>query len=927
MRGTLVAVDLETTGLDPLRDSVIEIGAVRIENGTITEEYSTLINPGIAIPGQVTNLTGISNEQVSGAPRIESVIPALRDFVGSVPVIAHNIMFDITVLNRYGILKDNLRLDTYDLAATLLPSAARYNLTSLTLESGIALEHAHRALDDARATALLYWHLWQRALTLPYSTLREIDQATGDLAWDARPFFVAVAQDLINSATTDQPAGSRLFAPFTAAKPFPTPERTAPIATETVTNIFTEQGTLAQGLPSYEQREQQGQMAEHVTRAFNEARHMMIEAGTGTGKSLAYLVPAILWAVENNQRIVISTNTIALQDQLIHNEIPLLKALLAVDFEVAAVKGRSNYLCPRRLNTLQRRKPTNIDELRTYAKVLVWLLESQTGDKNELNLRGNAEHTAWQRMSAEDESCTIDQCHAAMNGVCPFYKARKTAESAHLLIVNHALLISDVLNDENVLPDYRYLIIDEAHQLEEAITRGISSRLDESMLARRLSDLGNARRGLMGDLLSSVSQHAPQKDADKLARFIETISAATSAMGVHIEALFKAVQGMLLDIQHIRASDFGTTVRITAQHRGKSSFAHVQAVWATLNEFFEVVGAALARLTASMHKLEQYNIPELNDLISSTSTAARYLADMRAQLNAFLVQPDENTIYWISVGQHVERPAFHTAPVHIGSLMEQYIWGRKDAVVLTSATLRTNGEFNFIRDRLYAEDVETIELGSPFNYRESTLVYVPDDFPEPNEKEEYQLAIERGIIELATALDGRVMALFTSYSQLKQTAHAIAPRLELGNIAVYDQSDGSSRQMLLDGFKSTQKAVLLGTKSFWEGVDIPGDSLSALIITRLPFAVPLDPIFAARSETYQDSFQDYAVPDAILRFRQGFGRLIRTQTDRGIVAIFDRRVITKTYGASFLQSLPDCTMKSGRLEDLPAAAVNWLKRV
>ncbi|MCU0496455.1 MAG: DNA polymerase III subunit epsilon, partial [Anaerolineae bacterium] len=240
-------------------------------------------------------------------------------------------------------------------------------------------------------------------------------------------------------------------------------------------------------------------------------------------------------------------------------------------------------------------------------------------------------------------------------------------------------------------------------------------------------------------------------------------------------------------------------------------------------------------------------------------------------------------------------------------------------------TLRSADNFSFIHDRLHAEGVETLEVGSPFNYRDSTLLYIPNDIPEPTDKHGYQKAIERGIIELAAALNGRVLVLFTSYSQLRQTAQAIGPRLALGGITVYDQSDGSSRQALVDGFKSTDKAVLLGTRSFWEGVDIPGESLSALVITRLPFTVPTDPIFAARSETYNDQFNQYALPDAILRFRQGFGRLIRTRQDRGIVSVFDSRILHKSYGTQFIEALPECTVKYGSLDGLAQAAADWLK--
>ena len=334
----------------------------------------------------------------------------------------------------------------------------------------------------------------------------------------------------------------------------------------------------------------------------------------------------------------------------------------------------------------------------------------------------------------------------------------------------------------------------------------------------------------------------------------------------------------------------------------------------------------MERLIEVMARLHQYDISGYDDLTSGVSAVAHYLGEVNIQLTALTEAPDDNAIYWLNGGQNLAYLSVHSAPLHIGAMAEKYLWQAKDSVVMTSATLQTNNTFEYIQERLGAMDIQTVEVGSPFDYKKSTLVYIPTDMPEPTDRFHYQQALERGLIELAAALDGRVMALFTSYTQLRQTAQAISPRLALGNIRVYDQSDGSSRQSLLDGFKSTEKAVLLGTKSFWEGVDIPGDSLSALVITRLPFAVPTDPIFAARSETYKDPFKEFAVPDAILRFRQGFGRLIRTQTDRGVVAIFDRRIISKGYGAQFLASLPECRVEEGSLGNLPSAAKAWVNQ-
>jgi ATP-dependent DNA helicase DinG len=902
------------------------VGAVRLRDGEIIDEFSTMVNPDVSIPPYVTYLTGIQQQDVLGAPSIQAVLPQISAFVGNAPVIAHNISLDMGFMQeRHHILLNNRRIDTYDLASVLLPRAPRYNLNSLTNQVGIELENAHRALDDARATALLYWALWQKALALPYATLYEISQAASGIDWDAGIVFTSALQE----QQTTAPAGSQAvhFEPFKpTSEPLHPNASTVPLDIEAITTVFADGGALAGSLPEFQPRQQQQQMAQAVAEAFNNAHHMMIEAGTGAGKSLAYLVPAALWAVNNQRRVVISTNTITLQDQLIEQDIPTVQAALDVSFSASVMKGRANYLCPRRLETARRRRPSSVVELRTLAKILVWLLESSSGDRGEINLRGPIENNVWQRLSAQDEDCSLHRCQTSMQGACPFYKARKAADSAHLLVVNHALLVSDANHDNQVLPEYHYAIVDEAHHLEDAVTSGLSFHMDKTLLLRRLADLSNSNGGLLGEVLSSVRGHATEKELARLEIFVQGIGEAASMMSVHVDKLFKQILNVLTDNTSSRASDFGSLVRLDHQHRTRLSFTNLQSNWQALEEFFEVIGSAMQRLSRALERLEKHNIPGLPDLISSAETAARHMQEMRDQLNAFIIQPDSNSIYWITQAAGGDGAVIHTAPLHIGPMIARHLWDGKASVILTSATLRSQENFNFIQERLHADGVDTLEVGSPFDYHDSTLLYIPTDIPEPNDRQGYQRAVERGIIELAAMLEGRILVLFTSYTQLRQTAQAITPRLALGNITVYDQSDGSSRQALLDGFKTTDKAVLLGTRSFWEGIDIPGEALSALVIVRLPFAVPTDPVFAARSDTYSDAFNQYALPEAILRFRQGFGRLIRSHTDRGIVTIFDSRVSTKGYGPSFLEALPDCTVHHGTLDELPQTAHNWLAR-
>jgi DNA polymerase-3 subunit epsilon/ATP-dependent DNA helicase DinG len=787
------------------------------------------------------------------------------------------------------------------------------------------LETAHRALADARASALLYWELWEKALTLPHSIIQEISGLASHITWETRAVFEAVLREQQNMSSDIDSHDVIFQPPFADEQPIQLNDTSVGPVGQGIVDYFGSEGLLSQALPGFEYRIQQDEIATALMNAFNRAQHLIIEAGTGTGKSLAYLLPAILWSLSNQERVVISTNTITLQDQLIKQDIPTLQNAVGLEFSASVMKGRSNYLCLRRLDTVRRRGPTSVAEISTLAKILVWLLDNQSGDRNEISLRGTAEQTLWQRLSAKDEDCTLQQCEIAMNARCPFYKARKRAETSNLLIVNHALLIADAISENHVLPPYDYAIIDEAHQLEEAITHGLQFEIDRFMLLRRLADLGANHTGILGDTLKMTANNTPEHAYKKLEAFAQIIREATGAMEIHINTLFGAFSNVLSE-NRTHASDMNTSLRIEEQYRTQSSFNHVRSIWNTLDEFFEVISDSLFRLSRELSKLDVTKTARFVDLLSSIETASRYLADTRQKLNEFIAAPNNNTVYWISVNQGMENPVLHTAPLHIGPMMEEVLWNKKKSVILTSATLKVQDSFDFLCERLFAEQVETAEVGSPFNYRESTLIYLPDDIPDPGNRIGYQKSVERGIIQLAAELEGRVMALFTSYSQLRQTAQAITPRLALGNISVFDQSDGSSHESLLQGFKSSDRAVLLGTKSFWQGVDIPGDPLSALIIVRLPFAVPSDPIFSARSETYTDSFQKYALQDAILKFRQGFGRLIRNRTDRGVVTVFDSRITKRSYGSHFLSSLPECEIKHGSLDSLPKIAKDWIDR-
>jgi DNA polymerase-3 subunit epsilon/ATP-dependent DNA helicase DinG len=683
-------------------------------------------------------------------------------------------------------------------------------------------------------------------------------------------------------------------------------------------------GIFSHHFPNYEHRPQQIEMLRAVTRALSENRHLLVEAGTGTGKSIAYLLPAALWALKNGQRVVISTNTINLQDQLINKDIPDLRLAMGINLSAAVMKGRSNYLCPRRLENMRRRGPDNADEMRVLGKVLVWLQSTNSGDRNEINLNGTIERDIWLRLSADDEGCTTENC-LKRGGICPFYRARQSALSAHLLVVNHALLLADVATGNRVLPEYNYVIIDEAHHLEEATTSALSFKITQSMIDRAVRELGSPNSGTLGKLINILEGNVLPSDFAVINRFIQQATDLAFHFQSTTQSFFRSLDEFLLEQRE--GNDIGMYAhqeRILPATRTQPAWADVEAAWEECEASLKPLIDCLAKMLSSLGAIKEILPEEDDDVSSNLSSLYQRLSEIQNNLNGMIFEPKAEAIYWIEIQPNGKQMSLNAAPLHIGPLMQKYLWNEKSSVILTSATLTAAGEFNYLRGRLNADEAYELSVGSPFDYESSVLLFIANDIPEPSDRSGNQRAIEQGILKLCTATGGRALVLFTSYDQLKRTSHYLNPRLAQENIRIYEQGEGASANMLLERFRADEHAVLLGTKAFWEGVDVPGEALSVLIIVKLPFDVPSDPIVAARSETFDDPFSEYSLPEAILRFRQGFGRLIRTQSDRGVVAIFDRRIMTKRYGRLFTESLPICTTKIGPVSDLPQLAINWL---
>lgn len=927
----IVAVDIETTGLNADEDAIIEIGAVKFNGRRVEDTWTTLVNPRKPIPGFITQLTGISNNMVRNAPFLVDVMGELIAFAEDAPILGHNVTFDLTFLRQAGALKHNIEIDTYELASVLMPTASRYNLSALAQQLGVLLPATHRALDDAKATHGVFIELMEKAHQLPIDLLAELVRMGEPLDWQANwPLQQVLRQ------RSKEPVQARIAEGGTQGPLFEKPDieedlkvgsetGRVPLEIDELSAILEQGGRFAAYFDEYEYRPQQVEMLRNVAKALESSQHLMVEAGTGTGKSFAYLIPAAYWAIQNNTRVVISTNTINLQDQLIKKDIPDLCKALDLPLRAAVLKGRSNYLCPRRLAAIRRRKPENTAEMRVLGKVLVWLLESRTGDRTEINLNGPIERSVWSRLSAEDEGCRLEICLKRTGGRCPFYRAKMAAENAHLLIVNHALLLADTATGNKVLPQFDYLIVDEAHHLESATTNAISFKVRAADITRLVREIGGLKIGVLGRFVEICEGLLQPAQMAALTQLVQKAADLAFRFDSQMMAYFQAMSAFLEEQREGRSlGTYPQQERIVPATRTMPIWVDVEMAWELADETLKGLLGILRELRTPMRELADQENDEAEDMWGSLGNMFTRLEEIEHNIQGLTLTPDNNTIYWVEIHPQYLEIHLNAAPLHIGSLMEKYLWFQKESVILTSATLTTNGEFEYLRRRLNAEDAKELVVGSPFDYETAALVYVATDVPEPSDFNGHQRAVENALTSVARASGGRMLALFTSYSQLQKTSDRISPILAQDDIQVYEQGEGASANMLLETFRETERAVLLGTRAFWEGVDVPGEALSVLVIVKLPFDVPSDPIIAARAETFEDPFYQYALPEAILRFRQGFGRLIRTQTDRGVVVVLDKRVLTKRYGRLFLDSLPGCTFKQGLLADLPKLTAKWL---
>ena len=921
LQEVFVSLDLETTGLDAHADQIIEIGAVKFRGQEILDTFETYVDPRMPIPKFIQRLTGINQNMIENAPLFPDVAYELAGFLGEHPIIAHNVAFDVRFLSIKGLRLTNKTYDTWDLASVFLPNAMDYSLPILSKKLNIDPGRSHRALDDAQTTRQLFLGLMEYAYKCDPETIDRIRLLSKKSAWNIG--------DLIQSLeglTTG-------FAKYTNLQNIEDKvkrEITRPsygkgqelLDEQNMKSLVSSSGLMSQLFSGFEYRPQQESMVTAVTKALNEGKHLIVEGATGVGKSIAYLLPAMLYAAKNNVKVVISTNTINLQEQLLQKDIPRLKSILEASglidrdqIRAVSLKGRGNYLCVRRWESLSSSDQLNIDEARLLSKCLVWMQTTETGDRSEINLT-RKDRTLWFRLSAGDKG----KCPGLRDGRCFLRLSRQRSESADIIVVNHALLLSDLAHGGGLIPNYDHLVIDEAHHLEDEATRQLGLQVSQEWGRESLDNLER----LLQAVLRLQSRQAFSDNQWEYIRNVETkIKKDIPKMLQSWDYTWSLIYELMTSYE--REFNAGLQLRITQSVRNQPKWDELEISWDNCSINLLETQSRIERLIQYLEDLDFGKGLGLDLIISDLDTLFDGMNEIRNRMDAIVgANNDQSNIHWITKTASGTL-GLNVAPLNIAPHLKSELIDQKSSVIFTSATLGTAGNFDFIRQRLGLEDVDELMVDSPFDYLNAILLALPTDIPDPGVSG-YKEKLITGLDAISRVIGGHTLVLFTSHSALREARDHLVNLLEPNGIRVIAQGIDGPPQRVIQQFIDNPKSILLGTSSFWEGVDMPEGVLRALVIARLPFNVPTEPTFAARSEQFEEPFNQYAIPQAILRFRQGFGRLMRRASDSGIVVIMDHRVMSKTYGKIFLDSLPECTVKTGPVTTLTTFIGKWIER-
>ncbi|WP_270171515.1 ATP-dependent DNA helicase DinG [Paenibacillus sp. SYP-B4298] len=942
-------LDLETTG-HQADDEIIQVGLVILNEALeITDTFSSFIKPTIPIPPFITQLTGIDDTMVAEAPPVDEVLLAMIPLLADAVLVAHNVGFDAGFLNQAldhsGYMPFvGRRLDTIDLLKFLYPSLTTYQLGAVSELFGIAHDRHHQADSDALATAVLLQHAVSKLRELPLITLQRLAalfNPQDDLGW----FISQTLQYRESQTAVDMDAHSyyRQFALRVEEWSEEEPPRQQADALAAIEEMdfaaFLDhvRGTFRQHVTNYEERDAQNQMFQEVYEALESSRHLLIEAGTGTGKSLGYLIPALYYGVRNDRKIVVSTHTINLQEQIRERDIPLLQATMPFEFRASVFKGRGNYLCLRKFEgkiNMQDFVAPHEDRL-TAAQMIVWLGETGNGDQEELHF-GNKGADFWESVSSDADSC--------LNRACPWFKrcyyhrAKHEANLADVIITNHSMLFTDIRADHRLLPAYEYLVVDEAHHLEDVAGKHLGMQISYFSLQHPLLRLHkDARSGLLPSLQAKLQQ----EDDEHLESWLETIDSIQPYLVEVREGWDRMME--LLYTSCTSAAPADTQENMPAVLRLKAE--ELPPAWDEITMLENNLHTQLSRMTKTLDKLlsdikDRIEEHAVQALVTDLNGIVKDVNRLKDDLRIFVKMEDSNIVHWIEASPQYRAKSVQlfAVPADVSGQLKKHFFDTKKSITLTSATLSIQKSFQYASEQLGLSwhekegKLKTVQLPSPFNYRDQALVIIPRDFPSvkgPAGDPQFIARLTESLAAAARETGGKMLVLFTSYKMLRLVYDPLKEELSSSGIQVLGQGiDSGNRSKLTRRFQQNQASVLLGTSSFWEGVDIPGDALTALAIVRLPFQPPNHPLVEAKSELLvqqkQNPFMKLSIPQAVIRFKQGFGRLVRSSRDRGVVLLYDTRVLETYYGKYFLYSLPGPKIEHMHVDKIVPRMRQWL---